>query len=317
MLTKMEEKLYDYNPEEILKVFNNLKNTKHLPIQKTNFPNTLNDCIAIFQLTKKQKEKYMCLSDYFHGKHRLNAKRFDQNESPLEYFENNQELVVSLAEKQFNGDIKQALITLTKQCSPFSPFIAVQTFRLFNSRKILDLCAGWGDRLIAALSRDEWIDYYCGIDPNKQLSSGYQNMIKMFAPKHSRSKYELISSPAEITHIPLPPYKQLYDLIFTSPPFFDKEEYVTDKNKDNYKNQSIVTFKTFEDWYKHFLLYILANASDLLKIGGYIVLHIDPSYVERLKTDLLCVTYVGMIYIGDPTYESNSYEPMIVFQKNI
>ncbi len=264
--------------KHVMHVFNDLKHkTQHLPIQTTKLPK-LDDCIAIFTLTKRNNEKYLCLSDYFHGKYRKNE----------------------------DG---------TKKFSPFSPFVVVQTLRYFKARKILDLCAGWGDRLIGALARDDWIDYYCGIDPNKQLSNGYKNMIKTFSPKSSHSKYEMISQPTEMTHIPLPPHNNLYDLIFTSPPFFDKEVYLDDPDRSNYHDQSINKFPSFKDWYDNFLIYILANGTDLLKKDGYLVIHISYEYIEMLKRDLTCVKYLGIVYIGDPNHQGYIYEPMMVFQK--
>lgn len=264
--------------EHVMHVFNDLKyNTKHLPILTTKLP-SLPDCMAVFVLTKRNLEKYLCLSDYFHG-------HFRKNEDG------------------------------TKKFSPFSPFVVVQTFRYFRAKKILDLCAGWGDRLLGALARDDWIDFYCGIDANKQLSTGYKNMIKTFAPKSSRDKYQMISQPAEIVHIPLPPNHELYDLIFTSPPFFDKEIYLDDQNRSYYHDQSINKFPNFDEWYQNFLIYTLANASDLLKKDGYVVIHISYEYIEMLKRDLSCVKYLGIIYIGDPNNRGCIYEPMLVFQK--
>lgn len=35
--------------------------------------------------------------------------------------------------------------------------------RMFRARRVLDFCAGWGDRLLGALSCHEDLEGYCGM----------------------------------------------------------------------------------------------------------------------------------------------------------
>jgi len=59
-------------------------------------------------------------------------------------------------------------------CSSFDPAIALHIFRKFESKRILDFCAGWGDRLIAAIAHNA---SYTGIDINGDLFKGYKDCI--------------------------------------------------------------------------------------------------------------------------------------------
>ena len=52
---------------------------------------------------------------------------------------------------------------------------ALQMYRKYNAKKVLDFTAGWGSRMTAALAAD--IDYI-GIDSNKSLKKGYNKIIK-------------------------------------------------------------------------------------------------------------------------------------------
>ena len=287
-------------------IFNDLKyRTEHLPIQTTKLPN---GALVLFKLTKKNIDKYMCLSDEFHIINRLSGRRNDQEQSPMEYLKNNRETIEKLANERYKGSLLNALNSQIKGCSHFSPFVTVMTLRYFNARRILDFSAGWGDRLIGCLARDDWIDHYCGVDPNKQLTTGYKNMIKTYAPKHSRKKYEIVCGPAEKEYIPLA-NGRLYDLVFTSPPFYDKEIYTS-------KGEQSINEKSYQEWLDEFLLHTIGNVYDLLEMNGHIVLHLSDELIESIKDKVSqYMKYEGIIYIGDPNYEGTKYEKMVVFEK--
>ena len=47
-----------------------------------------------------------------------------------------------------------------------------------TERRVFDSCAGWGDRLIAAVTSK--VKYYVGFDPNKNLRIWYVDLMKLF-----------------------------------------------------------------------------------------------------------------------------------------
>lgn len=130
--------------------------------------------------------------------------------------------------------------------------------------KWLDISAGWGDRLIAAMA----LGYqYTGFDPNIQLKEGHDQMIKDFGnPSQHQIKYQ----PFEEALIE----KESFDFCLSSPPFFDLEIYSHDKN------QSIQKYSAFEDWMVYFFFYSLRKAWDGLKIGGILAIHMDDFSVR-------------------------------------
>lgn len=76
-----------------------------------------------------------------------------------------------------------------------------------------------------------------------------------------------------------------YDVIFTSPPFYNREIYEQDnKNQSHYGNQSV------DDWLHNFFYKYLSKAWDLLMENGYLVLSInDFTTLRSHKHNNICL----------------------------
>jgi len=64
-------------------------------------------------------------------------------------------------------------------------------------------------------------------------------------------------------------------LIFTSPPYFDKEKY------DQSDQQSYKMYKGFDSWLKDFLCKAIEIRSKNLKSGGHLVINISDIYTRK------------------------------------
>ena len=92
------------------------------------------------------------------------------------------------------------------------------------------------------------------------------------------------------------PQENHYDLVFTSPPFFDLESYSNDKT------QSIQKYNTLEKWKNEFLFHCFDKSIRSLKVGCCMAIYISDyknvKYVSDsfnfMKT-LKNVTYEGKI----------------------
>jgi len=229
---------------------------------------------------------YGLLSDYFQEHLRIQAKRNDDI-SPLEYWEQNKDTICA----QTDSVVEQRDLVRknVKECTQFHPGILVGIIKLFHAKKILDFCSGWGDRLAACISMDEYVQKYTGIDVNKSLFNGYEKMIKNYLPKHSRHKYEMIRGDCiEV----LPKISDMYDLVFTCPPYFDKEIYEAE-NKD----QSIQKYT--ENWIKDFLVSAIGLAYSLLKKDGHIVIAISGFEEILIEKLAFLADYRGIIKCAD------------------
>jgi hypothetical protein len=180
-------------------------------------------------------------------------------------------------------------------CGNFLPVVAKQFYEQFDSsvRHVFDPCAGFGGRLVGAwLSRN--VETYVGIDPNTRLQQPFHDMIhflmRHFPPsslasstqRKKQQTVEIITSPAEDVDaeyvLSLTPGSALFDLAFTSPPYFDKEHY-----NDNESSQSNIRYPTFNGWRDGFLYPMLRLCAKVLRRpGGLLALNVDAS----LTTDV-------------------------------
>jgi len=202
---------------------------------------------------------------------RVDAKRHDREQTPIEYFNTHKkELVSECIDKTGTVDsfqIREILWTKKYEATNFKITCATAIYIHYNARRILDISAGWGDRLIAAIGHHA--ERYLAYDPNKKLIKGHNDILETFAKymKSGTTNFEIRYEPFESARLG----SELFDLIFTSPPYFNLEIYDTN---DKEGLQSISKYQGFEQWLVGFLFRSLLNAWNHLQIGGNMVIHI-------------------------------------------
>jgi DNA modification methylase len=106
-------------------------------------------------------------------------------------------------------------------------------------------------------------------------------MIKKFSSL-SRGTFLIINSLAEDV---LPNINETFDLVFTSPPYFDREIYSkTDPN------QSYVKFPEYSLWLKNWLLDVVLKSSKLLNKDGKIALDLSNTEDHRIEDDFIFIS---------------------------
>lgn len=233
------------------------------------------------------------LSDIFNEEARMRAKRYDSELSVYDQWYNTNDpfvknLIRHIIERgiRIDNTVSHTIETYTlreamwyikaKECTSFKPTLALAFFKMFNATRILDFSAGWGDRLLAAIAHGA--DLYVGYDPNTDLKKGHNAIIRTFVPKEHRKKYSVKYTPFERSKLNS---NQTFDMVFTSPPYFDLEVYSKDST------QSIKSFKNVADWINGFLLPAVQKSWNVLETNGHMVLHIadykDKKYVEQMN----------------------------------
>lgn len=182
---------------------------------------------------------------------------------------------------KYSGEQRKKCQTETgKECSlyPFPAGMAV--LKMFKPKRWLDPTAGWGDRLRCAI---EYGCEYTGVDSNKEMKSAYQAIITDKAA--DSSKYEIKIGKFQNVRL-----NGLYDLVFTSPPFFTKEIY-----------QHMVQWSDVQDFIDEFLKPLFKKSFKHLEVGGHLVLYIEdkgvPGFIDLMKgiaEEML--TYEGCFY---------------------
>lgn len=137
--------------------------------------------------------------------------------------------------------------------------------------KVYDFCAGWGGRLLGSLCSNTHI-HYVGTDVNKNNNGSYQSLGK-FYNRHTggTNTFEIYQEGSEVIHHNkdfMKKHKLDIDLIFTSPPYFDRELYSEDKE------QSCLKFPKYQDWLEGYLKPSLNTCFELLKTDHYCLINI-------------------------------------------
>ena len=212
---------------------------------------------------------------------------------------------------------------------------------------VYDPSSGWGGRILGAMCTNRTL-HYIGTDPNPDNVGRYESVAEFynthciqdnpFWGDREKNTYSVFTNGSEeIYNEPnFKKYEGQVDFVFTSPPYFNREQYSQDEN------QSFKKFSAYEDWRDNFLKPTLTTAYKMLKDDRYICWNIADIKVGSDKfipleqdsidilEDLGC-TYEGKLkmlmtkMIGlNPTQGKNSveidgnyfkFEPILVFKK--
>lgn len=241
---------------------------------------------------KSSDYEIMKITDYFTEQERMKCS-VKNHSSPYTLFSRKSYLHKLLAtqSKVSSSIIREQIWKLSKECTLFKNTLVYDVCKHFKAKSYLDISAGWGDRLIGALAAG--IESYVGYDPNIQLKKGHSRIQEMFDKKKvSKIHYE----PFEAASVPA----NSFDLVLSSPPYFDFEIYT------NSKTQSFKTFNSFDQWLNGFLFVALQKAWLGLKVNGNMIIHIDDvrgynitkPMIQFMQTKLNGASNVNHVYVG-------------------
>jgi SAM-dependent methyltransferase len=182
---------------------------------------------------------------------------------------------------------------------------------------VLDFSAGYGGRLLGALSLGR---HYFGIDPSEAQVRGLREMSEVCMPWFPRGgKCQISLGPAEDL---LPKYrKNTFDLVFSSPPYFDRERYGEEAE------QSFIRYPEFDLWLERFLRVVLLESSRVLRKGGWLVLNVGrtPNTLAKFALDcasgvlklreVLHLQLAQLPYKRETSADAFKSEPIYVFEK--
>lgn len=253
------------------------------------------------------------LTDFFSEPCRIEC-TFKFSLSPLKYWIKNKKLLLDELKKKKleinNYNVRELMYSKgNKPCNNFRISVCLEVLKLFKPKKWLDISAGWGDRLLSALLYTP-LEVYCGIDPNPCLHPFYKEMIKKFDPE-KRKNCILIKDGFETAQIP----DIKFDLVFSSPPFFDLEIY------SNNKANSFRKYDKQENWFSSFLIPSLYKSINHLAHNGFLVLYIGESkntnYIPKMiKLIDAKMKNIGMLYYTDGIAKHSKHREFYCWQKS-
>jgi SAM-dependent methyltransferase len=161
----------------------------------------------------------------------------------------------------------------------FRPTVAkaiIETYSRDNAR-VLDFCAGYGGRLLGALSLRR---HYIGIEPARAQIQGLRRMHMAIRPMAIGSA-ELHRACAEdfLTDV----RTTSIDLVFSSPPYFNLERY-SDEPTQSYRR-----YPTYAAWRDRFLTTVIRETHRVLRPGGQFVLNVANTEAGPVARDALAL----------------------------
>ena len=152
----------------------------------------------------------------------------------------------------------------TTRVTIYRPLLTKRIVQELNAKNILDVCVGWGGRMIGASSIDNV--KYTAIEPFSKTYEG----LKKIKKELKLNKVKLYNERAEII---IPSLKKEYDLALTSPPYYNLELYSTEDSQSH-------NYGSYENWLNKFLRPVINGVLDKLIDSGY-----SCWSVKNIKTD--------------------------------
>ncbi len=199
----------------------------------------------------------------------------------------------------------------THRVSNFRPTIAKWVYDNFSGDgNVLDFSCGYGGRLFGALSSKK-VKSYTGTDPCTKTYNSLLEINKRIIVYKNVKLYNKAFEDLELEN-------NVYDLSFSSPPYFNTEEYSYEDT------QSFIRYKTKNEWREGFLEKIISKNFLYLKKDANFVINIAnvKTYPELEKDTVDIAEKIGFKLIR--TYKMSlsalmnkgfKYEPIFHFKK--
>ena len=152
------------------------------------------------------------------------------------------------------------------------PTIAIRLYEKFKPECVLDFTMGWGGRLVGACIAG--VKKYIGIDSNMNLVEPYKNMCEQLTKLSPNTEAHLLFKDARTVDYD----KFQYDMVFTSPPYY---------NKELYGDLDAGGVLTEEEWDDQFYLPLFKKTWTSLKMGGHFCLNVPAPLYDKICVPLL------------------------------
>jgi len=164
----------------------------------------------------------------------------------------------------------------------FKPTTAMDIYRRYAPRRVLDPTAGWGGRMVAACACN--LEAYIGIDLNISLIQPYKEMQKWLESVSTTQTAMHWCSALAVDYAALD-----YDMVFTSPPYYSIERYEHNPEYSSKREMNEIFYTPlFEKTWKH------------LKIGGAYCLNVNKEIYETV-----CIPVLGAAHTQHQLGKSN------------
>jgi hypothetical protein len=316
-------KLIDNSDDTVVETAFEYNNSYHSMIN--------NRTIGIFCIT--QYRNYNPLSDHFQQGNRYECDAYNSKGPAVKWRKGGTALKSQLSAIWRMGVAKKMDLDIMRErckisaytCSQFNVHIAKVMFDMFNSKKVLDISLGWGDRLCGFYASKNTTHLY-GFDPNVDTFRSYQEQCRAyesfigsdynFGVKGDGSSFtcsgekqvHLFNTPAEDADYSLIPDD--IDMLFSSPPYFGRERYAWGTPHQHL--QSWHRYKDPESWKHKFLFRVMELCWPKIKNGGFMCINISDVNIAKDR----CYICDDMIEYATSTLKYCRFEGVIGMRLN-
>jgi|TARA_B100000959_G_scaffold61663_1_gene64927 hypothetical protein len=185
-------------------------------------------------------------------------------------------------DKKLNSSLFGILRGTSSKASIFNPNTAGYIIsNILKSEKLFTPCLGWASYIIGSFSAN--VKHYVGVDVIPHVV----DKCKQLCEEHTSNpfigddlKFDFYCCPSEQLdkrHNFIETYKEYFDSVFFSPPYFDLEVYEGGE-------QSIESFPNYQDWLKGYWEETVKICYSVLEKGGTFSFVIVPQYRSKNET---------------------------------
>jgi 16S rRNA G966 N2-methylase RsmD len=150
----------------------------------------------------------------------------------------------------------------TSKITIYRPLLTKRIVETFNCKNVLDVCVGWGGRMLGSACLDGV--KYTGIEPYSKTYAGLETI-------KNNLQLDNVILYNDVAENIIPQLKKEYDLALTSPPYYNLELYSTEASHH---------YGTYANWVDKFLRPVVYGVLDKLIDTGY-----SCWSVKNFKTD--------------------------------
>jgi 16S rRNA G966 N2-methylase RsmD len=159
----------------------------------------------------------------------------------------------------------------------YRPLMARNVVAYFDAKSVLDVCAGWGGRMIGSKSVDLSSVSYTGMDPCEKT----YNALCGIRDELGLTGVTLINKPAEVALLELPSDAK-FDIALTSPPYFNLEIY-SDETTQSTK------LGDYQAWVDKFLRPVIVGVIGRVKYSCWSVKNFKTDKKYNLLDDVIAI----------------------------
>jgi predicted RNA methylase len=177
------------------------------------------------------------------------------------------------------------------------PLTCMEIFARFNSKRVLNFCAGWGGSTVAAAALK--LDAHYGVEINSDLLAPYDNMVSYLKTKSQTDFRVFICDATSFDYSSI-----VYDTVFTSPPYYFIEKYA---------NNPAYTSKTEMD--EQFYIPVFNKTYASLQKGGHYIINVCKEVYDRVLVKIFGEALIT--FLLKKSKRQNEYNEIVyVWKKN-